>query len=62
MTPAKGKFKPAQAYVVFSRVITFEKLYIMNHTQNQINVSEHVEKDEKAQEKHLATNAINSIS
>ena len=63
MTPAKGKFKPGEAYVAFSRVRTIEKLHIINYTQNQIHVSEHVRRrDEKAQEKHLATNAIKSIS
>ena len=43
MTPAKGKFKPGEAYVAFSRVRTIEKLYIINCTQNQLHVSEHVE-------------------
>ena len=32
MTPAKGKFKPGEAYVVFSRVRTLEKLHIINYT------------------------------
>ena len=45
MTPAKGKFKPGEAYVAFSRVRTLEKLHIINYTQNQIYVSEHVEKE-----------------
>ena len=45
MTPAKGKFKPGQAYVAFSRVRTIEKLHIINYTCNQIHVSEHVEKE-----------------
>ena len=43
MTPAKGKFKPGQAYVAFSRVRTIDKLHIINYTGNQIHVSEHVE-------------------
>ena len=63
VTPAKGKFRPGEAYVAFSRVRTLETLYIINYTQNQIHVSEHVEKEiKKAKEKHLATNAIISIS
>ena len=32
MTPAKGKFKPGQAYVAFSRVRTIDKLHIINYT------------------------------
>ena len=62
MTCAKGKFKPGEAYVAFSRVKTLDKLHKINYTQSQIHVSEHVEKDEKTKEKHLATNAIKSIS
>ena len=63
MTCAKGKFKPGEAYVAFSRVKTLDKLHIINYTQSQIHVSEHVEKEvKKAKEEHLATNAINSIS
>ena len=31
MTPAKGKFKPGQAYVAFSGVRTIEKLHIINY-------------------------------
>ena len=31
MTPAKGKFKPGEAYITFSRVRTLEKLYIINY-------------------------------
>ena len=45
MTPAKGKFKPREAYVAFSRVRKIDKLHIINYTQNQIHVSEHVEKE-----------------
>ena len=47
MTPAKGKFKPGEAYVAFSRVRTIEKLHIINYTWSQIHVSEHVEKEMK---------------
>ena len=32
MTPAKGKFKPGEAYVTFSRVRTIDKLHIINYT------------------------------
>ena len=32
MTPAKGKFKPGEAYVAFSRVRTIKKLHIINYT------------------------------
>ena len=32
MTPAKGKFKPGEAYVAFSRVRTLQKLHIINYT------------------------------
>ena len=32
MTPAKGKLKPGEAYVAFSRVRTIEKLHIINYT------------------------------
>ena len=34
MTPTKGKLKPGEAYVAFSRVRTIEKLHIINYTQN----------------------------
>ena len=62
MTPAKGKFKPGEAYVAFSRVRMTEKLHIINYTQNQIHVSEHVEEEMKRLRKNiLATNAIKSI-
>ena len=53
MTPAKGKFKPGEAYVVFSRVRTIDKLNIINYTQNQISVSEHVEKEMKRLRKNI---------
>ena len=32
MTPAKGKFRPGEAYVAFSRVRTLEKLHKINYT------------------------------
>ena len=32
MTPAKGKFRPGEAYVAFSRVRTVQKLHIINYT------------------------------
>ena len=32
MTPAKGKFKPGETYVAFSRVRTLQKLHINNYT------------------------------
>ena len=32
MTPAKGRFKPGEAHVAFSRVRTLEKLHIINYT------------------------------
>ena len=53
MTPAKGKFKPGEAYVAFSRVRTLEKLHIINYTQSQIHVSEHVEKEMKRLRKNM---------
>ena len=55
MTPAKGKFKAGEAYVAFSRVRTIEKLHIINYTQNQIHVSEHVEKEMKRLRKNILT-------
>ena len=47
MTCAKGKFKHGKAYAAFSRVKTLDKLHIINYTQSQIHVSEHVEKEMK---------------
>ena len=47
MTPAKGKFKPGQAYVAFSRVRTIDKLHIITYTRNQIHASQHVEAEMK---------------
>ena len=32
LTHAKGKFKPGEAYVAFSRLRTLEKLHIINYT------------------------------
>ena len=53
MTPAKGKFKPGEAYVPFSRVRTIDKLHIINYTWNQIHVSEHVVEDMKRLRKNI---------
>ena len=53
MTPTKGKFKPGEAYVAFSRVRTIDKLHIINYTQNQIHMSEHVEKEMKRLKKNI---------
>ena len=53
MTPAKGKFKPGEAYVASSRVRTLEKLHIINYTQSQICVSEHLEKEMKRLRKNI---------
>ena len=32
MTPTKGKFRPGEPYVAFSRVRTLQKLHIINYT------------------------------
>ena len=53
MTPAKGRSKPGEAYVALSRVRTIEKLHIINYTQNQIHVSEHVEKEMERLRKNI---------
>ena len=53
MAPSKGRFKPGEAYVAFSRVRTLEKLHIINYTQNQIHVSEHVEKEMERLRKNI---------
>ena len=53
MTCTKDKFKPGEAYVAFSRVKTLDKLHIINHTQSQIHVSEHVEKEMKRLRKNI---------
>ena len=63
MTPAKGRFKPGEAYVAFSRVRTLEKLHIINYTtKSNPCVRTCRKRDGKTQEKHLTTNAIKSIS
>ena len=63
MTHAKGKFKPGEAYVAFSRVKTPDKLHVINYTQSKIYVLEHVEKEMKRLRKNiLHTNVITSIS
>ena len=53
MTHAKGKFKPGEAYVAFNRVKTLDKLHIINYTQSQIHLSEHVEKEMKRLRKNI---------
>ena len=53
MTLAKGRFKPGEAYVAFGRVRTINKLHIINYTQNQIHVSEHVEKEMERLRKNI---------
>ena len=53
VTCAKGKFKPGDAYVAFSKVRTLDKLHIINYTQSQIHVSEHVEKEMKRLRKNI---------
>ena len=65
MTPAKGKFKPGQAYVAFSRVRTIDKLHIIYYTRNQFQVSEHVEAEMKSLRKntlpHMPSNIFQTI-
>ena len=53
MTPAKGEFRPREAYLAFSRVRTLKKLQVINCTQSQIHVSEHVEKEMKRLRKNI---------
>ena len=53
MTCAKGKFRPGEAYVAFSRVKTLDKLHIINYMQSQIHLSEHVEKEMKRLRKNI---------
>ena len=66
MAHEKGKFKPEKAYVDFSRVKTLEKLHIMNYTQSQIHMSEHVEKEMRRLRKNILpqmpSNLFNVIS
>ena len=62
MTCAKGKFKPGEAYLAFSRVKTLDKLYIINYTKSNPCVRTCRKRDEKPKEKHLVTNAIKSTS
>ena len=61
MTPAKGKFKPGEAYVAFSIVRTIEKLHIINYTQNQIHVSEHVEEEMKRLRKNILPQMLSNL-
>ena len=61
MTPAKGKFKPGEAYVAFSRVRTLEKLHIINYTQSQIHVLEHVEKEMKRLRKNILPQILSDL-
>ena len=53
MTHAKGRFKPGEVYVAFSGVRTIDKLHIINYTQNQIHVSEQVEKEMERLRKNI---------
>ena len=53
MPPTKGKFKPGAAYVAFSIVRRIEKFHIINYTQNQFHVSEHVEEEMKRLRKSI---------
>ena len=61
MTPAKGKFKPGETYVAFSTVRTIEKLHIINYTQNQIHVSEHVEEEMKRLRKNILPQMLSNL-
>ena len=40
MTPAKGKYRSGQAYVLFSHVCELSKLHIIKYTCSQIHVCE----------------------
>ena len=62
MTPAKGRFKPGEAYVAFSRVRTLEKLHIINYTGNQIHASEHVEKEMERLKKNILPQMPSNLS
>ena len=46
-SPSKGCYTAGQTYVAFIRVTQQEKLLIINYTQSQISVSEHVEQEMK---------------
>ena len=61
MIPAKGKFKPGEAYVAFSRVRTIDKLHIINYRQNQIPVSEHVEKEMKRLRENILPQILSNL-
>ena len=61
MTCAKGKFKPGKAYVAFSRVKTLDKLHIINYTQSQIHVSEHVEKEMKRLRQNISSQMPSNV-
>ena len=45
MTMSKGKFTKGQAYVAFSRVWTYEGLYLINYNRDQIKVCGRVKKE-----------------
>ena len=45
ISPAKGKLRAGQAYVALSRVTSLDKLHIINYTQEQIVVSDSVNKE-----------------
>ena len=62
MTHAKGKFKPGEAYVAFSRVKTLDKLHIINYTRSQIHVSERVEKEMKRLRKNILPQMPSNLS
>ena len=53
MTPAKGKFRPGEGYVAFSRVRTLQKLHKISYTRSQIHVSEHLENEMKRLRKNI---------
>ena len=61
MTSAKGKFKPGETYVAFSRVKTLDKLHIINYTQSQIHVLEHVEKEMKRLRKNILPQMLSNL-
>ena len=47
------QIQTGEAYVAFSRVRTIENLHIINYTQNQIHVSECVEKEMERLRKNI---------